>query len=59
MHIPLKFTRIDIFMLAWNPLWSQFVQIFKKRMIEEYWLPVVGELPSCIWESCDGAIQVW
>ena len=33
----------------------QFVQIFKKRMIDEYWLPIVGKKPNCIWEWCDGA----
>ena len=24
-------------------------------MIDEYWLPIVGEVPKKIWEWCDGA----
>ena len=51
----MEFKRVDIFGLVWISWCSQFVQIFKKNMIDEYWLPIVGKTPDCIWEWCDGA----
>ena len=51
----MEFKRVDIFGLVWISWCSQFVQIFKKKIIDEYWLPIVGKKPDCIWEWCDGA----
>lgn len=36
-------------------LCSQFVQLFRKKMVDEYWKKKIGQLPTHVTEFCDGA----
>ena len=34
---------------------TQFVQLFRKKMVDEYWRKKIGTLPTHVTEFCDGA----